>query len=444
MLSKKGLRERPSYDSLMQNIRTDFPLHLPNRDASFLRNSIQMTQFDGIGLLDNLDQQEERLVESKLRESVLKDVASGTGKDYKVMQTDPYTNTMVDKFTQAITNKSEGGSQTNRTFSYDSGTSTDKKPPGNDAGTSTDRKPPGNDAGTNPRFGRGTVSTATDNIPKSDSGSGPGPGAPGTGGSGTQHFNISDNPVPMEANEDKVKTEIKKQEDMKEEKKEQIKKEVKRFFEKRTTTTAEVIKKNEEKLMKKEDKMDVKPIPIEDSEMRTSVKRPKPEETKEETKVKKEELKEEKVKKEELKEEKKVKKEELKEEKKVKKEELKEEKKVKQEEKKEEKKEAKKKEDDPESNHESKGPRGRPRSVQPATGSKDRSKSQPRSKSDKDSAELTGDKINTQTGMLFWRRQSANDIRNQLALRKIPREMMGKTKPELLKQVERLIENHKW
>jgi len=73
MLAKRGLRQKPTYESLMQTLRTDYPLELPNRDAYFLRNSIQMTQFDGIGLLENLDQQEEKLQEAKLRESVLRD-----------------------------------------------------------------------------------------------------------------------------------------------------------------------------------------------------------------------------------------------------------------------------------------------------------------------------------------------------------------------------------
>ena len=56
MLAKRGLRQKTTYESLMQTLRTDYPLELPNRDAYFLRNSIQMTEFDGIGLLDNLDQ----------------------------------------------------------------------------------------------------------------------------------------------------------------------------------------------------------------------------------------------------------------------------------------------------------------------------------------------------------------------------------------------------
>ena len=33
MLAKQGLRERPSYESLMATLRADYPLKLPNRDA---------------------------------------------------------------------------------------------------------------------------------------------------------------------------------------------------------------------------------------------------------------------------------------------------------------------------------------------------------------------------------------------------------------------------
>ena len=87
MLAKRGLRQKPTYESLMQTLRTDYPLELPSRDAfSFWRNSIQMTQFDGIGLLDNLDQQEARLQEATSRGSVLNDMASGRGIDYKLIQ----------------------------------------------------------------------------------------------------------------------------------------------------------------------------------------------------------------------------------------------------------------------------------------------------------------------------------------------------------------------
>ena len=230
MLSKRGLRERPSYDSLMQNIRTDFPLHLPNRDASFLRNSIQMTQFDGIGLLDNLDQQEERLVESKLRESVLKDVASGTGRDYKVMQTDPYTNTMVDKFTQAITNKSEGGSQTNRTFGNDAGTSTDKIKQST-AGSSTDRKATA-DSSTDPMVE--TTSSSSQVVPL--------------------HFDISGDPVPMQTHEVQVAEAIEEHRSKFKKKMEGTTKKVQSDLEKAHSTTDKVLKRVEKAKEKKEER----------------------------------------------------------------------------------------------------------------------------------------------------------------------------------------------
>ena len=72
MLSKKGLRERPTYLSLMHELRTDYPLNLPNRDAKFIRNSIQMTQFDGIGLLENLEEEQDQLAQQKIRDAVFK------------------------------------------------------------------------------------------------------------------------------------------------------------------------------------------------------------------------------------------------------------------------------------------------------------------------------------------------------------------------------------
>jgi len=84
MLSKKGLRERPTYLSLMHELRTDYPLQFPNRDAKFLRNSIQMTQFDGIGLLENLEEEQDQMAQNKIRDAVKKELTSGPGVDSKV------------------------------------------------------------------------------------------------------------------------------------------------------------------------------------------------------------------------------------------------------------------------------------------------------------------------------------------------------------------------
>ena len=72
MQATRGLRERPSYEKLMAVLRADYPLHLPNRDAYFLRNSIYMTQFDGVGMLDNVEEQQDNLLEQQIRESVIK------------------------------------------------------------------------------------------------------------------------------------------------------------------------------------------------------------------------------------------------------------------------------------------------------------------------------------------------------------------------------------
>ena len=72
------MRERPSYESLMATLRADYPLKLPNRDAYFLRNSLPLTQFDGVGMLDNLDEQEEKIAEQQVREAVIRQQTNHT------------------------------------------------------------------------------------------------------------------------------------------------------------------------------------------------------------------------------------------------------------------------------------------------------------------------------------------------------------------------------
>ena len=188
MLAKRGLRERPTYESLMQTLREDYPLQLPNRDAYFLRNSIQMMQFDGLGMLDNLEEQSNKIDENILRAAVLKDVASGRGTDAKLIQTDPTATAMADKFTQAIINKLSGGSQTDTIETRTSGSSMDKKATANSStdpiagtrssGSSTDKRTTAN-SGNNPMFN--TAESSSQIVPS--------------------EFDIAGVPLPMESHE---------------------------------------------------------------------------------------------------------------------------------------------------------------------------------------------------------------------------------------------------
>ena len=132
MLAKRGLRERPTYESLMQTLREDYPLQLPNRDAYFLRNSIQMMQFDGIGMLDNLEEQSNKIDENRLRAAVLKYVASGKGVDAKLIQTDSVDTTS--RYSGMKQPKDKGtGTSTTRTSEQE--TSTDAAPVKEENGT---------------------------------------------------------------------------------------------------------------------------------------------------------------------------------------------------------------------------------------------------------------------------------------------------------------------
>jgi len=153
MLAKRGLRERPTYESLMQTLRNDFPLQLPNRDAYFLRNSIQMMQFDGIGMLDNLEEQSNKIAENQLRAAVLKDVASGKGVDAKLIQTD--TGETADKYT-GMKQPKDKSSGTNSAKTSEQETSTDPMTGTRSSGSSTDKRNTV-DSGNDPMFGTADV-----------------------------------------------------------------------------------------------------------------------------------------------------------------------------------------------------------------------------------------------------------------------------------------------
>jgi len=50
-----GLRQRPTYEQLINYIERDIKIKLPNRDATFLRNSPYMTQLDNFVDTDHQD-----------------------------------------------------------------------------------------------------------------------------------------------------------------------------------------------------------------------------------------------------------------------------------------------------------------------------------------------------------------------------------------------------
>jgi hypothetical protein len=243
MIAKTGLRERPTYEGLMQTLRNDFPLKLPNRDAYFLRNSLQMMQFDGIGMLDNLEEQSNRIAENQLRATVLKDVASGKGVDAKLIQTDPSTTNMVDRYTQAISKKSNGGSQTNIIETRGTGSSTDRRTT--------------KDGSSDPMVNTRSSGSSTDRRTTTDSGNDP---MVDTREASSQvaplHYDIAGDPVPMDQYEEQVVQRLEESKSLNQKKKEKAAAKVKTDLEKTRSTTGTIVNRAEKSREKRERKMD--------------------------------------------------------------------------------------------------------------------------------------------------------------------------------------------
>ena len=85
----------------------------------------------------------------------------------------------------------------------------------------------------------------------------------------------------------------------------------------------------------------------------------------------------------------------------------------------------------PEDETEPRGPAGRPK------GSKKKA-------AEDDEVEIQNVKVNDNKTMSFWKHQSANELRNQLKLRKIPATTQWITKKGLLKIVSDLIKEKHW
>ena len=73
------LHKRPHFDELVNYIEYKQPkIHYPNRDATFLRNSPYLSQFDGDSWID-LEEQQNNMLKEKLIENELMKIARKTG-----------------------------------------------------------------------------------------------------------------------------------------------------------------------------------------------------------------------------------------------------------------------------------------------------------------------------------------------------------------------------
>jgi len=73
-----GLRQRPTYHSLIQEIQHGEKIKLPNRDAIFLRNSPYMAFLDGQGTTEMQEQQERVQKQAEVEHVVREQSSKGT------------------------------------------------------------------------------------------------------------------------------------------------------------------------------------------------------------------------------------------------------------------------------------------------------------------------------------------------------------------------------
>ena len=71
-----GLRRRPKYEEISHEINPDkTKVIYPNRDAKFLREDPRMTQLDGVGFFESMQNQEEATIKEQRKETTRRQIA---------------------------------------------------------------------------------------------------------------------------------------------------------------------------------------------------------------------------------------------------------------------------------------------------------------------------------------------------------------------------------
>ena len=82
----QNLRRKPTYNELINYLEFEQPkIKYPNRNATFLRNSPYLSQFDGDSWID-LEEQENNINKEKLKEMEVRRVASDTGRTAQALR----------------------------------------------------------------------------------------------------------------------------------------------------------------------------------------------------------------------------------------------------------------------------------------------------------------------------------------------------------------------
>ena len=85
MINKEGLRERPSYNKLINEIATDQKIKLPDRRAKFMRDSPYLSFLDNETYLEMEDQQQKLNAQQQAQQTI-QQVASSSGQTASVLR----------------------------------------------------------------------------------------------------------------------------------------------------------------------------------------------------------------------------------------------------------------------------------------------------------------------------------------------------------------------
>ena len=85
MINKEGLRQRPSYNQLVDEIAVDKKIKLPDRRAKFMRDSPDLSFLDNETYLEMEDQQQQQNAQQQTQQ-VIQQVASSSGQTASVLR----------------------------------------------------------------------------------------------------------------------------------------------------------------------------------------------------------------------------------------------------------------------------------------------------------------------------------------------------------------------
>ena len=80
-INYNGVEPRPTFDKLI-NFEA-YPVKYPDRPATFSRDSPLLTQFDGMGIMELLEQEQRKIAE---RQKMIRQMAADTGQSTQILR----------------------------------------------------------------------------------------------------------------------------------------------------------------------------------------------------------------------------------------------------------------------------------------------------------------------------------------------------------------------